>query len=124
MNNLNSILLEGNLTRDPELKQNVNGVSYCQLSIATNRYFKQHDEYKEEVSYFEVVTYGRLAAICAEYLCKGRGVRVVGRLKQFRWHNEKGKPRSRVMIIAEHVEFRPRSGSGGVKDQDNRNKKD
>jgi len=42
-----------------------------------------------------------------EYLKKGRGVRVVGRLKQDRWTDADGKPHSRIFIVAEHVEFRP-----------------
>jgi single-strand DNA-binding protein len=45
--------------------------------------------------------------VCGEYLKKGRGVRVVGRLKQDRWTDPDGKPHSRVEIIAEHVEFKP-----------------
>lgn len=109
MNNLNSILLEGNLTRDPELKHSSSGVSYCQFAIATNRYFKQQDEYQQEVSYFEVMTFSRLAETCAEYLRKGRGVRIVGRLKQSRWQSREGKNRSRVEIVAEHVEFKPKA---------------
>jgi single-strand DNA-binding protein len=45
--------------------------------------------------------------VCGEYLKKGRGVRVVGRLKQDRWTDPDGKPHSRVEIVAEHVEFKP-----------------
>ncbi len=61
----------------------------------------------QEVSFFEVTTWSRLAEVCGEYLKKGRGVRVVGRLKQDRWTDQEGKPHSRVHIIAEHVEFKP-----------------
>jgi single-strand DNA-binding protein len=49
----------------------------------------------------------RLAEVCGEYLKKGRGLRVVGRLKQDHWTDPEGKPRSRVLIVAEHVEFKP-----------------
>ena len=59
------------------------------------------------MSYFDVTTWSRLAEICAEYLVKGRGVRVVGRLKQDRWEDDSGNRRSRVEVIAEHVEFKP-----------------
>ena len=62
---------------------------------------------QKEVSFFEVSTWTRLAEVCGEYLKKGRGVRVVGRLKQDRWTDPDGKPHSRVSIVAEHVEFKP-----------------
>jgi single-strand DNA-binding protein len=55
-----------------------------------------------------VTVWNRLAEVCKEYLAKGRGVRVVGRLKQDRWEDPEGKTRSKVHIVAEHVEFKPR----------------
>ncbi len=107
MNNLNSILIEGNLVRDPELSYTPKGTAVCKFSVACNRFFKQEEETQKEVSFFDVSTWTRLAEVCAEYLKKGRGVRVVGRLKQDRWTDPDGKPRSRVLIVAEHVEFKP-----------------
>jgi single-strand DNA-binding protein len=68
------------------------------------------------VSYFDVTTWSRLAEVCGEYLKKGRGVRVVGRLKQDRWTSPEGQGRSKVSIVAEHVEFKPqmkKDGDGG-----------
>ena len=62
---------------------------------------------QKEVSYFDVTCWTRLAEVCGEYLKKGRGVRVVGRLKQDRWTDPEGKPHSRIFILAEHVEFKP-----------------
>ena len=108
MNNLNSILLEGNLVRDPEIGYTPKGTPVCNFSIASNRYYKQGEELEQEVSYFDVTVWNRLAEVCKEYLAKGRGVRVVGRLKQDRWEDPEGKTRSKVHIVAEHVEFKPR----------------
>ena len=82
MNNLNSLLIEGNLTRDPELSYTPKGTAMCKFSVACNRFFKQDQETQEEVSFFDVTTWSRLAEVCGEYLKKGRGVRVVGRLKK------------------------------------------
>jgi len=107
MNNLNSILIEGNLVRDPELSYTPKGTAVCKFSVACNRAFKQDDQLQKEVSYFDVSTWTRLAEVCGEYLKKGRGVRVVGRLKQDRWADADGKAHSRVFIVAEHVEFKP-----------------
>jgi single-strand DNA-binding protein len=108
MNDLNSILVEGNLTRDPVLASTPKGTPVCNFSVATNRYFKVDDEPQEEVSFFDVEAWSRLAERCGDELKKGRGVRVVGRLKQDRWQDKEGNPRARTKIVAEHVEFRPK----------------
>lgn len=107
LSNLNSIIVEGNLVRDPLLKTTPNGHQVCSFSVATNRYYKQNDQTEKEVSFFEVEAWSRLAQSCGEILKKGRGVRVVGRLKQDRWEDSQGKTLSRVKIMAEHVEFKP-----------------
>jgi len=109
MNNLNSILIEGNLVRDPLLRSTQRGTQLCSMTLASNRYYK-HDQssgYEKEVSFFDVETWAKLAEACYAKGKKGRGVRVVGRLKQSRWNDTEGKSHSRISIIAEHVEFRP-----------------
>lgn len=108
MNNLNSVLVEGNLTRDPELAYTTQGTARTRLGVACHRSFRKDDEYQEETSFFEVTVWGRQAEVCAEYLSKGRPVRVVGRLRQDRWEDQDGNPRARVTIVAEHVEFGPK----------------
>ena len=107
MNNLNSILLEGTLTRDPVLRTTPKGTAVCNFSLASNRYYRQDSGLEKEVSYFEVETWAKLAESCCNQGRKGRGVRVVGRLKQERWNGSDGKAHSKVSIVAEHVEFRP-----------------
>jgi len=107
MNNLNSILIEGNLVRDPLLRSTQKGTQLCTMSLASNRYYKQDTGFEKEVSFFDVEIWSRLAELCYAKGRKGRGVRVVGRLKQDRWNDPDGKPRSKVTIVAEHVEFRP-----------------
>jgi single-strand DNA-binding protein len=111
MNNLNSVLLEGNLTRDPEVKYTNSGTAVCAFSIATNRSFKKGEEWEKEVSFFDCETWGKLAENCGR-LEKGRGVRVVGRLKQNRWTTTEGKAQSKIIVVAEHVEFKPVTKSG------------
>jgi single-strand DNA-binding protein len=107
MNNLNSILIEGNLVRDPDYRETAKGTSLCTFSIASNRFYKQGEVLEKEVSYFDVETWSKLAQGCYNQGHKGRGVRVVGRLKQERWNGTDGKARSKVTIVAEHIEFRP-----------------
>ncbi len=107
MNALNSILLEGNLTRDPESKTLPSGSMVCSFAIASNRFYRQNEVMEKETSYFDIEAWARLGQSCAETLRKGRGVRVVGRLKQDRWTDQTGKTHSKVKIVAEHVEFKP-----------------
>jgi single-strand DNA-binding protein len=108
MNNLNSILVEGNLVRDPNYRSMPSGNQVCDFTVATNRSYKIADQkYENEVSYFDIEAWARLGAACAQNLKKGRGVRVVGRLKQDRWTDTEGKAHARVKIVAEHVEFKP-----------------
>jgi single-strand DNA-binding protein len=107
MNNLNSILIEGNLVRDAETRTTSKGTSVCTFPIASNRFYKQDTVLEKEVSFFTVETWAKLAENVGNLGRKGRGVRVVGRLKQDRWNDTSGKQQSRVVIVAEHVEFRP-----------------
>ena len=121
MNSLNSILVEGNLTRDPVLATTPKGTAVCNFSVASNRYYRSDEELQKEVSFFDVEVWSRLAERCGDELQKGRGVRVVGRLKQDRWQDKDGNPRSRVKIVAEHVEFRrprPSAEETGEGDED------
>jgi len=106
MNNLNSILIEGNLVKEPVSRTTTKGTANCTFTIASNRFYKQESGYEKEVSFFDVETWAKLAESCQAKGNKGRGVRVVGRLKQDRWNGTDGKARSKVVIVAEHVEFR------------------
>jgi single-strand DNA-binding protein len=107
MNNLNSILIEGNLVRDPLYRTTPKGTPLCTFTLASNRFFKQDSGLEKEVSFFDVESWAKLAENCYNLGRKGRGVRVVGRLKQDRWNGTDGKSHSKVAIVAEHVEFKP-----------------
>ena len=107
MNNLNSILIEGTLTKDAVYRTTAKGTAVSTFSIATNRFYKQDTEMEKEVSFFDVETWAKLAEAVRDKARKGRGVRVIGRLKQDRWIDNEGKNRNKIYIVAEHVEFRP-----------------
>ncbi|MCL1815932.1 MAG: single-stranded DNA-binding protein [Treponema sp.] len=107
MNNLNSILIEGNLVREPLFRTTPKGTPLCTFTLASNRFFKQDSGLEKEVSFFDVETWAKLAECCNNLGRKGRGARVVGRLKQERWSGSDGKSHSKVTIVAEHVEFKP-----------------
>ena len=107
MNDLNSVLIEGTLTQDPKMVIENNGKTITEFFISSERYYKQNDEYHKEVSFFEIHVLGKQAEACNDYLTKGKGVRVVGRLKQ-ELRGDDGDARLNIFIIAEHVEFMPK----------------
>lgn len=107
MNNLNSILIEGNLVRDPLLRSTPKGTQVCTFTLASNRFFKQDSGLEKEVGFYDIESWAKLAENCYSMGHKGRGVRVTGRLKQDRWNSTDGKPHSKISIVAEHVEFKP-----------------
>ena len=108
MNQLNSIILEGNLVRDVEITEPMAGFKVAKGTIGVNRYYKnRNNEDVNEASFFDVDSYGNIAEFFAEKGKKGRGVRVVGRLKQDTWKDSEGKSHSRVFVIAEHIEYKP-----------------
>jgi single-strand DNA-binding protein len=109
MSNFNQVLIEGNLTRDPELRLTPKGSKVAVFTIASNRYYGSGENRTEEVSFFEVEAWNRLAEVCGEYLTKGRGVRVIGRLKQDRWQTTEGENRSKVKVVSREVEFKPQA---------------
>ena len=108
MNQLNSLILEGNLVRDAVLAEPAPGFKKCNFSVGVNRFYKNRkNEDVNEVSFFDVEAYGKMAEYCETKAKKGRGVRVVGRLKQDIWKDTEGKTASRIYVVAEHIEYKP-----------------
>ena len=112
MNNLNSVIIEGNATRDADVKTTASGASICKMSVAVNRYYKSGDGFEKEVSFFDVDCFGEVAKLCGEKVRKGDAIRVTGRLKQNRWEQD-GQKRSTVIVVAEHVEFSSKAAKSG-----------
>lgn len=107
----NKVILVGNLVRDPETRFTPQGTQVATFSIAVNRVYKVGDEKKEEVSYFDIVVFGKQAEITSQYLSKGSSVLVDGRLNQRRWDDkDTGQKRSKVEIVAEVVRFMSKKG--------------
>ena len=109
MNALNQVILEGNIVRVPAAKDTPRGTRFCTLPIAVNRIYRDRDGNDvNEVGYYDVEAWGeKLASIIEKCGFKGRGVRVVGRLKQSRWKTTDGRAMSKICIVAEHVDFKP-----------------
>ena len=82
-----------------------NRTAIVEMSLAVNRRFKQGDEQKEEVSFFDIVVFGKTAENCNQYLSKGSSVLIEGRLRQRVWKNDEGHTRSKVEVVADNVQF-------------------
>lgn len=109
---VNQVVLMGNLTRDPELRQTPGGQNVCGFSIALNRSYKNaQDEWQEATDYVDIVAWGPLGERVAQYLSKGRRVLIQGRLQSRSWEQE-GNKRSKVEVIANDVTFLDNRGAG------------
>jgi single-strand DNA-binding protein len=113
--NINRVVLTGNLTRDPELRNTNSGTAVCSLRIATNSRRKDASgNWVEKPNYFDVTVWGAQGENCAQYLSKGRPVAVDGRLDWREWQDQQGNKRQSIDIIADSVQFLgSRDGSGG-----------
>lgn len=114
MAGFNKVILIGNLTKNPELRYTPSGTPVATFGLAVNRRYRQADDLKEEVCYIDIVVFGKQAEHCGQYLSKGNGVIVDGRLQQRRWETEDGQKRSKHEVVAQTVTFLPkRQESGG-----------
>lgn len=109
MNMINSIILEGNVenVRAQEDNSLFPVPPVTSLVVSTKRTYRAVTGKAEmEVSYFDVEAWGALGEFAESRIEKGRGIRIVGRLKQNRWEAD-GKEFSKVVVVAEHIEIKP-----------------
>ncbi len=104
--NINSVVVTGNLTRDPELRSTPSGTPVCKLRVAVNSRRKdQSGQWVDKPNYFDVTVWGAQGENCANYLSKGRPVAVQGRLDWREWEAQDGSKRQAIEIIADSVQF-------------------
>jgi single-strand DNA-binding protein len=99
----NNISLVGNVTREPELRYTQGGQAVTKFGLAVNRRWQQAGEWKEQVSFFDVVCWGQLGENAATSLAKGTRVVVTGRLEQRSYETAQGEKRSSVEVVADEV---------------------
>lgn len=113
---INQVVLMGNLTRDPDLRQTPNGQNVCSFSLALNRSYKdQSGEWKEATDYVDIVAWGPLGERVAQYLSKGRRCFVQGRLQSRSWEQD-GQKRNKLEVLANDVTFLDSRGAAGDSD--------
>jgi single-strand DNA-binding protein len=105
-NDINSVTLIGNLTKDPDLKETNSGKKVAELRLANNSTFKKGDEWVDRANYFQVTVWGKQGENAAQYLSKGSRVAIDGRLEWQSWDKPEGEGvNSRVVIVANNVQF-------------------
>jgi len=104
MADVNHVILIGRLTRDAELKYTSGGMAVCKFAIAVNKRRKQGEQWVEEVSFFDIVLWGKSGEGLNQYLVKGKQVAVEGELHQNRWEKD-GQTQSKVEIVANNVQL-------------------
>lgn len=113
MPSFNKVILAGNLTRDPGLRQISTGTKVCSFGLAINRsYTTQAGEKRDEVCFVDIVAWGKTGEACAEYLKKGSAALVEGHLHLNEWEKD-GKKHRRHEVVAERVTFLGGKGEGG-----------
>ena len=110
MSSFNKVILMGNLTRDPELRQTQSGTSVCRFAIAVNRSYNSQDgSSRDETCFVEIDCFGKSAENIAKFFSKGKPILVEGRLRQDSWEDKQsGQKRTKLMVVLER--FRVRGG--------------
>lgn len=104
--NINRIVMTGNLTADPELRNLPSGISVCKMRVACNTRRKgASGEWEDKPNFFDVTVWGAQGENCAKYLSKGRPLAIDGRLEWREWETEGGGKRQAVDIVADSVQF-------------------
>ncbi len=105
MSDLNSVLLVGRITHDPELKVNGNGTASLVLNLANNRTYVHNNEPVEESNFIRVKVWGKQADSLQKYLTKGQRIGVNGRLHQYKFNNNDGNSINVTEVIANQIQF-------------------
>ena len=117
-NDINSVVLVGRLTRDAEMRYTNSGTAICKFSLAVNRRKRSGDNWEDEVSYFDIVVWGRQGEAVSRFLEKGKQVSVAGELRQSRWEQD-GQTRSRVEVVAANIQLLGGTPSGANQSEGN-----
>ena len=115
MASFNKVILIGNLTADPELKQTQNGISVTSFSIAVSRRFSSKStENAQQADFINVVAWRNTAEFITKYFQKGKSILVVGSLQSRSWTDQNGQKRYVTEVVAEEAQFVERKTDGSA----------
>ena len=104
MASFNKVILIGNMTADPELKQTPSGVSVCSFSIAVNRRFKA-EEGQQNVDFINIVAWRQQAEFVSRYFKKGTPILICGQIQTRNYTDNQGQKRYVTEVVADEVSF-------------------
>lgn len=123
--NLNKVFILGNVTRNPESRSTPSGQTVASFGVATNRMWTDGQGQKQKKAEFHnIVAWGKLGEICAQYLQKGKLVFIEGRIETRTWDGPDGAKRYKTEIIAENMQMGPKLSSTGINSDDSRSNQD
>lgn len=112
---INRVTLSGRLTRDPEKRYASDGTPVCSFTLAFHRRYRTREgAWEEHTGYVVVMSYQRLAEVCAQYLRTGSPVLVEGRLQMREWATTRGEKRQSLEVRAESVHFLEKVPTGAA----------
>lgn len=114
MASFNKVILVGNMTADPELKQTTSGTSVCTFSIAVNRRFTKAEQGQQTVDFINIVAWSQRAEFVSRYFKKGNPILVCGQLQTRTWNDNQGQKRYATEVIADEVTFVGPASSNGA----------
>ncbi len=112
MASFNKVILVGNLTADPELKQTSQGTSVCSFTLAINRRTSRNDQGQQTADFITVVAWRQTAEFVAKYFKKGRPLLVCGQIQTRKWTDNQGNTRYATEVVADEVTFVENKSSG------------
>ena len=114
MASFNKVILVGNMTADPELKQTTGGVSVCSFSIAVNRRFAKAEQGQQNVDFINIVTWRQSAEFVSRYFKKGNPILICGQLQTRSWTDNQGQKRYATEVVADEVSFVANATANGA----------
>ncbi|TAK60644.1 MAG: single-stranded DNA-binding protein [Bacteroidetes bacterium] len=114
MPEVNSVILSGNLTRDPSYRKTTGGASVINFTVAMNKKYRDAaNKWQEQVCYVGVVAWNKLAESCAKLLKKGSPVLIDGELQSHYFKSENGTGRSVIEVKARRIQFLSKRSQNG-----------
>lgn len=111
---INKVLVAGNLTRDPELRETGDGLQILSFGVAVNdrRKNQQTQQWEDRPNFVDCVMFGNRAASVARFLSKGAKVAIEGKLRWSQWQAKDGSARSKLTVAVDEIEFLQRKEDG------------
>lgn len=112
----NKVILMGNLTRDPQVKQASSGTACTEIGLSISRrwFDKGTNRRRDETTFVDVTLWGRDAETAGQYLAKGKPVLIEGRLQLDSWDDKQtGQKRSKLRVVGERLQLLRQRGDGG-----------